>query len=270
MTNYMYLVVQYEKNYKDIPLLKAFQKNILDNSCKKIVVYDNSVKKSEIINQEFIHYYFSGHNSGTAGAYRYGINYAIKNRIQWIVLLDQDTLISNENIEQIDKIIKIQSEGTIGAFLPNVMQGERRVSPCTVNKFGGMDCKISSKVVPNIISGISSGAILNVRIFQEIINSIPVDLWLDYVDHWMYLQCQRMGFRIITTNINLQHNLSINNLSELSEIRIRSIINGEKIYCKELGKFAYYLWPIRIFYRTIKCSMSNKSYARKILKILTC
>lgn len=265
--NYIYLVVQYEKILSEISIVKISEKfDVLTERCAGLIVYDNS-KCAQIEGESSLfHYHFSGENVGTAGAYRYALEYAKKRNIDWLVLLDQDTVIDEQQIKKIDQLMSRPIDANVGVRLPHIRQGSKHISPCNVDDFGGM--KANGIKLPKRcqISGISSGAIVRIDLFMDIFKSMPRKLWLDYVDHWMYLACQRKGFRLEILDLTFEHELSINDLSSLSAIRIRSILEGERIYCKELGKKAYIAWFFRVGFRVVRNSLKDMKYLKKLFK----
>lgn len=255
----------YEKKLSEIPIVKASGGLARLEYCAGLLVYDNSEIRASGNETNHFQYHFSGQNLGTAGAYRYALAYAHENKIEWIILLDQDTSISTSILEKYDSIIKKDIDKKTGALLPIVKEGGKKISPCIVNAIGGMNTKKLNFTDGAIISGISSGAILRVEVFRDIIEKMPERLWLDYVDHWMYLFCQRSGYCLNRIDVTLEHKLSINNPRSLSQSRIRSIFDGERLYCRELSKAAYIFWFARASFRILRYTLTDVSYLKKVL-----
>lgn len=265
--NYIYLVVQYEKKLSEISIVKISEKlDELTGRCAGLIVHDNSKCAQMEGAAGLFHYHFSGDNVGTAGAYRYALEYANKKNIDWLVLLDQDTSIDEQQIKKIDQLMSRPIDENVGVRLPHIRQGSKNISPCNVNNFGGMKANGIELRERCQISGISSGAIIRVDLFIDIFKSMPRKLWLDYVDHWMYLACQRKGFRLEVLDLTFEHELSINDMKSMSATRIRSILEGERIYCKELGKKAYVSWIFRVCFRIVRNSLKDMGYLKKIFK----
>lgn len=259
----------YNKQLDEIPILNLFSKDIdLESGCHGLIVFDNSERLSKIQSKNAKNYYHSLINVGTAGAYRYAAEYAKKNGIDWLVLFDQDTEIDEKILDSYHKCIVNHCSNGTGAVLPKVREGARDISPCVVTRWGTMIT--NEKIYTNDadLSGISSGSIVSVKIISDVLLEMHNGLWLDYVDHWIFLKMRGLGYCVKCCEIKIQHSLSINDKKNISAFRFVSIAKGELIFCRELNLVAFISALIRVNVRLVRYSIENKKFAFDILKNL--
>jgi GT2 family glycosyltransferase len=218
---------------------------------EQIIIYDNSKKAcykySE--NLEGCSYFHNADNGGTAAAYTYACNLASKVGIDWLLLLDQDTALPDRFFEKASESIAKSSINPT-ALVPWVFHGKDVVSPARVTDFGTIIPLHynSAKTSGSFQTAISSGSILYVPTLSTIL-PMPSAFWLDYVDHWIFLQLQLRGLPILLFDASLKHNLSVSNIESLSHNRLTSILNGEYAFIAMLGVKAKILYPFRLIAR---------------------
>ena len=115
------------------------------------------------------------------------------------------------------------------------------------------------------MSAIASGTILRVAALQSLL-PLPEELWLDYVDHWIFAQLHRRGLRSIVLSQVLQHDLSIISLAHLSPIRLDSVLRGEARFLCLLGPIARLVFPWRIAWRVLRLASVNPQLAFKAFR----
>lgn len=267
--NYAYVVVLYNKKLDEIPILNLFSKDIdLKNGCHGLIVFDNSELPSKIQCKNAKIYNHSLINVGTAGAYRYAAEYAKNNDIDWLVLFDQDTDVDEKTLDSYHECIANRCANGTGAVLPKVQEGARVISPCVVTRWGTMITNVKTYSNGSNVSGISSGSIVSATVIRNILCEMRNGLWLDYVDHWVFLKMRVLGFRVECCEIELQHTLSINNKKNISAFRFLSIAKGELIFCREINVVAFLSALIRLNVRFLKYSIENKKLVFDIFNIL--
>lgn len=270
MNSYIILIVQFNKKLDEIPILEHTEKFVnLSKNFKKVIIFDNSQSKSNFLQHDAFIYNYSGRNVGTAGAYDFAIKYAKDKAIDWIILFDQDSTIDWEIIKKLDEYFKKPISKEVGVLLPSVYENEKQISPSKVNTFGQM-LDFYSKHDYKFLTAVSSGSIINVNLFFKIFQIRPEKLWLDYVDHWMFLMCQRMGYNLTVINgYMINHKLSINDFKSIPISRVRSIYMAERIYCKNLSMLAFLTWHIKMPIRILVKTFKSPTFLLKLLQSRT-
>src|SRR5947209_5613325 len=75
----------------------------------KLIIYDNSPCNDPNIYKvlsERVIYFHNKTNPGLAYPYNFALDYCNKEGIQWLLLLDQDTLLTNEYFEELLPFVK--------------------------------------------------------------------------------------------------------------------------------------------------------------------
>lgn len=149
--------------------------------------YDDRVK---IINNKT--------NLGISKALNIGITYAKKNNYKYVLLLDQDSLISEKFIE---KMLEGFKSDEIAMICPNIVyiEGKNKL----INK---------SNKFEEIDYGITSGSLLNINVLNKVKfknnKYFNEDFFIDYVDFDFSLDIRRNGFKILMSNdVKLYHKL---------------------------------------------------------------
>ena len=97
-----------------------------------ILLYDNSPKRNPLymgnsfLNAVYVH---DGRNLGLANAYNYGVQYAKDNSKEWIMLLDQDTLLTSNYLHEVSHTLKNMPTTDVVAIVPLLFCRNRHVSP---------------------------------------------------------------------------------------------------------------------------------------------
>jgi hypothetical protein len=220
---------------------------------ERVLIYDNSpVSRArppqDIPGCVYIH---DQTNGGTAAGYVAAAAMAAEAGIEWLLLLDQDTLLTQSFIEGADAALKSGTSPGAAALVPRIFQGTMLISPARVNCFGTISpLRRGKRDGLDRITAISSGTILNVAMFNEVL-PLPAGLWLDYVDHWIFAKLHERGHAIRILDQALQHDLSVTNVSSLSRQRLFSILNGEACFNSALGGKARLVYPLRLVARMI-------------------
>ena len=226
---------------------------------RQIVIYHNSPEPrakpaADITGCTYVH---DRDNGGTAAAYTRAAAIAAHSGIDWLLLLDQDTLLSPEYFPALALALApvTDSATTPAALVPWVYHGLAPISPARLT-WAGTIAPLRRSAQPRFfgeLTAIASGSVLHVPSFSELM-PLPKGLWLDYVDHWIF-RCLQMRCRsVLILNQALQHDLSVANPSQLSRRRLLSILEGEAQFQKLLGIGAKILYPIRLAARLIRYS----------------
>lgn len=207
------------------------------------LIHDNSPQESaHIVPQlpEGFELCLSPENIGTAGAYAGAVNVAKAQNCEWLLLLDQDTLLPPDYLAR-----AAASLHGADVLVPRVWHGEQLISPSVLTTTG------SIHPIANLpehgqgrVTAISSGVLGRVAAIEASL-PFPKDLWLDYVDHWMFLSFARNGFRTTQIDADLAHDLSIKTPARLAPDRLENILRAETALYRHLGLAARLILPMR-------------------------
>ena len=129
----------------------------------------------------------NGINVGIAAALNRGCRAAFASRYEWVVLLDQDTLISPVMLSVLaDVFLGVENQKTmLGSNYHDAHKGRDFIS-CTGNDAVYRERKTL----------ITSGTLMSLEMFREI-GEFREDYFIDSVDHEYCLRARRHGYRVI-------------------------------------------------------------------------
>lgn len=232
------LVVIYNKkciDSKTLNVLLKYKEKI------KIIIYDNSTEDFE--NEEFclkekLLYYTKKNNIGLSKAYNYVINKIKYNDGDYIIILDDDTELTDEYFNEVFEKV---NNATDEILLPIVKSNERVISPslvqfgCRVVQAKDLDC-----IDINRITAINSGMVIKMNIFSNI--TYCEKLFLDYVDHYFMKEIREKGYKIKIMDSCIRQNFSRNEKQNIQSVKFRFNIYKKdfKKYCDMCGHHLYY------------------------------
>ncbi len=223
------------------PILRAWLEASGSGALRHCLIYDNSPEcltdpATLPANAALIH---DPANGGTSAAYRAAAARAGAADCQWLLLLDQDTAMPADYLTRAGRVAAADAT----ALVPRIRHDGMLVSPATITSSGSVVPTERPGKDGRMATAISSGAIVR-RAFVEQVR-FPAALWLDYVDHWLFLALAREGGRIATIDVDLAHDLSIRTPRTLSLSRVKSILAAERSFYVALGGRARTLLPAR-------------------------
>jgi GT2 family glycosyltransferase len=273
MPNILCVVVLYELPLTSVASWRALNEWLTNEhglNYFHILVYDNSAEAKLDINSSLPNFsYFHNHlNGGTAAAYSFAADFAASNKCEWLLLLDQDTLLPPTYIASI--VTKLaEPNQDLDALVPWVRHANTLISPSKLNALGSIKPtdNLTAESRLERLTAIASGLVIKTETLLKIL-PLHKDLWLDYVDHWIFLKLSNLGGRVQVLNECIQHELSIRNVSKLSKARLKSILNGESAFYTELGGMAAVMYPARLFCRALVYLVNNPKLAPVVLRRL--
>jgi GT2 family glycosyltransferase len=189
---------------QDPTLLKAFNTVVWDNSPA-----GNALPRGLSFPLEYRHV---GENVGVSGAYNNAAQLASERGAQWLLLLDQDTVLLPEFLSRMrDYAQRLSPHRHIAAVAPTVMMGQTRISPKVTLRWG------KSVDPPADFNGeerrelvlVNTGLLLRVQALSEIGGYNP-DFWLDFSDRYLCHMLAQKGLSIwIAPDLQLQHHVSL-------------------------------------------------------------
>lgn len=235
------VLVLYRQKLEDSLSFTTLDKHLKDVSKKEsvqLLVYDNSPVGEQLEsitynyrNFEIMHYVHDSENSGLASAYEMAADLARNTGEQWLMLLDQDTYLTHDYLNEAFKLIENTTKKNI-VFVPQIVEKNKILSPLKDNQ-----PVIPGRYVKQQIAAINSGTIINESTVREI-GGFNQEFPLDYLDHWIFHMLNEKGIPIQVMKAKLTHSLSVSNIREVSNHRLESILRAEK-------KFIYYYNPAK-------------------------
>ena len=271
----MAVLVIYERDLSQVrawPWLVAELKDTGQGGAKleHVLVYDNSrsgAAESAATIQD-CSYLHDCDNGGTAAAYERAVALAVDKNIHWLLLLDQDTEPSQDFLEVAAAALTGGFEMP-AALVPWVVDKQTVVSPARVTLLGSVRPLRYGSSWEHIhgLTAVASGSLIQVAAMRQIV-PFPRELWLDYVDHWIFAQLNLRGARIAVLDVVLRHSLAIRTPAQLSRRRLNSILDGELYFHETLGPPARLIYPLRLLARLARYALSSPKSALNLAKWL--
>lgn len=232
-----------------------------------LIIYNNSPEI--IIPQSKNHIVINAEtNEMLSGAYNFALNHANKNNYDWLLLLDQDTELTDDYFEKLYRFLSDNQDKNIVAAVPFLRNKSKIISP---NKL------YFNFLRKNTVKyGINSGHIVALNSlsllrtdFMNAIGGFSSEFPLDMLDYWYYLQFNRRKKKIYVLDTALKHNLSIYNYDEnITEERYAQLLNAERKYINEFGKTELIIYKFHLVFRFLKqiITIKNKRFAYRTIK----
>lgn len=237
----------------------------------QLLIYDNSPLPQAVEPTERMIYNHDENNGGIQAAYQYGFEIAKKRKIDWLCFLDQDTRLSPEYLNEIQKQMKqFRNEPNLVSLVPLVKNQERMISPTFANTVRPLRQKNTPTTGINLkpITAISSGTCIKTT-FVDSIGGFHSPFSLDYFDHWLFWQIAQLQKKVFVLDTILIHDLSVLHYQDLSSERYRSILSSENQFYQQ---YAIQLRPDfrrQLFLRSIKqvLTVKNKQIAKETFRL---
>jgi glycosyltransferase involved in cell wall biosynthesis len=202
-----------------------------------VLIYDNTPgvdlqRPAEL--PDGVGYYARGHNDGIASAFNYGLVLAQQRKCDWLITLDQDTVLPTNFLGQIASVVeKIKHEPSIAAIVPQITGDGRMLSP---NWFwAGAVPRWLPKgyigVPPHPTFAFNSASTLRVSALQQIGGYSP-RFWLDNSDSYLYHRLHLYGKRVfVAGDIQVDHHFSmLDKKNRMSISRYRNVLKAESAF----------------------------------------
>lgn len=171
------------------------------NSLDKLFVVDNSeVINNEIVNElnkiDKIEYICLNSNKGIAKALNIGAQKSIENSFQFLLTMDQDSNFFDNDLNKQIEFVKNNYSEDIGIYT--------LIHKIKKNNYNNI---IENKSMEYIYTTMTSGNIINLKIFQKI-GGFREELFIDNVDHDYCFKLILNNYRILQNNeVFLEHEL---------------------------------------------------------------
>ena len=206
-----------------------------------LLLYDNSPVAQEVPALPIPTQYISNSsNPGLAAAYSAGLQLAGEEAADWLLLLDQDTLLTETYLTEVVSSIQLAGDDQFDAIVPKLVEDGTVQSPHLTITFR---CPKPVDITAHGISTVllhpyNSGAVLRVKALQEM-KGFPEGFSLDYLDHATFRRLQSLGGKIFVMQAILQHKLSTNRADVSDDpvllARQRSVLQAEQAFYRDFG-----------------------------------
>jgi len=208
-----------------------------------------------------VQYESAGFNAGLAAAYNRALDLAQESQCDWLLLLDQDTILPKDFLELLSAQIKqYESHADVVALVPVVRSRGIAVSPKKVGFFG-LKALPEASLGPQFaeVTAINSGTALRCDFIRSI-GGFNRAYWLDYLDHWLFRQVYAAGKKVAVWDCTLEHHLSVQNYREnITMTRYRSILAGESGFMTtHKSKLQIPLYLLRLLVRSARMAMQRQ------------
>jgi GT2 family glycosyltransferase len=251
-------------------LAAAFEQNPELLNSFRVFIWDNSPNALVDAAVPFPYDYgHNGRNLGTSGAYNHAMEFAESQGSPWLLLLDQDTSVSQDFLPRMLEYGKrFQGEPEIGAVAGFIYSHGVLVSPRRLRRFNRI------KQIPPTFHGIhkqkayavNSATLMRVSALREI-GGYSDEFWLDLSDVWVFQAMHRRGKYIyVAGDLRLDHSISSMDFDkEMSPQRYRNFMAAESAYVDLYSSPPEQVAQLlRLFVRTIRQyrRYENKTFAR--------
>lgn len=217
------IVIVLYKNDDEVFYLKKY--NDID-----ILIYDNSKKSCEIKSEANFKYIHDSRNLGVCTAYNYAYLFAKAKSKKYLLLLDDDTLLTDEYIKI---LLACNLEHNIVCVVPKILDvnSDKIISPLKINKFGFTTNTASGYQYNSKLSIINSCSLISLT-FLENINGFNTKFKLDFLDHDIQRKIYQKKKGVLVIDYIIKHSLSVHNLTNIKTARYMSIIKSEYQYIR--------------------------------------
>jgi GT2 family glycosyltransferase len=266
--------------YGQSPHESAALRSLLDASAAhpdaarriSLLIYDNSPlphepSASAPLKMRYVH---DGQNAGLASAYNAALKQAQSEGSTWLLLLDQDTRLSPEYLDELLQTTQqFVTDTEIASIVPKLWAGTRLYSPEAPflwqirkqfsDRHYAVDLGVTG-IPKEPLTAYNSGAALRVSALEEI-GGFPEEFWLDYLDHAIFQRLRLHGCRLWVMRTVLQQNLSHMDLNTVPMWRHWSVLAAQTRFVLEFGNATdrlFFRWWLLKTSRSFRVSCKDR------------
>lgn len=266
MPKILIVIVLYNTELKDSTTYNSLKKSLKFCSLTwELLIFNNS-KEYKIISDIASEIVNSEQNCMLAGAYNYALEFAKSKNIEWLLLLDQDSEITDEYFIKLSETLsnKQITENTV-SIIPFLIENVRIISPHKNIFFQLIRSPINyTGLLKGHITALNSLTLLRVEFISQI-GGFSYKFPLDMLDYWIYYQIYKKNKLVYLLDLKVQHHLSVNNFEKNMTVeRYQQIIFSEKQFIKEFGILEQFAYKCKLFFRTLKqfLFLRDKRYSK--------
>ena len=157
--------------YNDYESLTVLIESLL-GQVDAIVIIDNSDENNKVpdavLSQPVVHYQHSNGNKGLAAGLNDGVRLSKKFNSQWILLLDQDSIVADNMVScMLNEYLHQPNMLSIGMMCPDVFLSGKNVHQSPI-RFGSIVVKKIVETSDDVDFSITSGSMIKVSLFEDV------------------------------------------------------------------------------------------------------
>jgi GT2 family glycosyltransferase len=215
-------------------------------------------------------YHHDPTNPGLASAYNAALAIADSQGCKWLLLLDQDTVLSRDFLFGLLTAVQSPVAERACAIVPQLIRAGKLLSPHLVRRRSydplpiGFSGFTSEPLLP-----CNSASCLKVQTLISI-GGFPQEYWLDFLDYAVFHKLHAAGGHVYVMDAQLEHNLSLHNMeAEVSITRYINMLAAEWMFIRETKpRSDRLLHRLDLFKRALRqvARLRNKAYAWQTLR----
>lgn len=231
----------------------------------RVLLWDNCpAAPADLGLPDGVHYFADEGNSGLAKAYNHALAWAVEQRSEWLLTLDQDTEVPEHFFEKMAGAMRASTRfAGIGAIVPQIRAGGKQLSPNRF-QFGAIPrwYRPGYQGVPReSVFAFNSGAMLKVAALQQAGGYNP-RFWLDDSDAMIFSRLHEHGKRVyVAGDIQVEHEFSMKDMQgRMSPARYRNAMLAETAFWDlRMNRAAGWERTLRLLVRLAKQCMRGDS-----------
>lgn len=277
MLEILAVVVLYNREIADsqsvASLLEILKQSPALSAFCSLLIYDNSPQphRADTGGLSPFQYVHDPSNGGLARAYNFALDRAEAAGCPWLLLLDQDTSLTREFLEELQQVIsEVAEQSVVGAIVPRLIVNGDLHSPASDfltqlrHQFQASPKPIDADrigIQPRHLSAYNSGSTLRVSAMRSI-GGFPPAFWLDFLDHAVFHELFAHGYRTYVLRAELQHDFSHSAVENVPAWRSQNVLAARTLYVINTGTFTdrllYRVWLLRLA-RKLRQAHKNRS-----------
>lgn len=240
--------------------------NAIKNQVEKVVIVDNGSNNEtldmlkNIESNDEVSIIFNSENLGIAKALNQGIEIAIKEKFEWVITMDNDSIATENMIDNmLSEYEKIKSNKKIVSLFPRYVDLGYNTQDKAKEYF--------DKEYTYVNAEITSGNLVKTEVFKEV-GLFEEKLFIDMVDYEFCFRLRTLGYELVVlNNAILYHNLG--------NTKIKKIF-GKNMYCTHhnairryyITRNRFYTWKKYKKYDFYELKKDKKAFLKEIAKII--
>lgn len=258
------IIVLYKCSLDESVTFSTLTKQLNKTSIDYELVIFNNDNKQKIESAKYL-VVNSNENKKLEGAYNFALEKATKNGKNWILLLDQDTVITENYFNELEKLFSEHIRPDLVAIVPKLVSNNKIISPVRVSSLMRFESEVNiSGYTKKRINALNSLSLFNAQ-FINSIGGFSKDYPFDMHDHWCYNQIYKHQKSVFIMNVIGEHNSSFVDFeNNVSILRYKEFLNvQDKFTRNELGLIVYFFYKIKILLRSVRqfYDYKNKTYS---------
>lgn len=229
-----FVLVLYRQTWPAVASNKLLSAFLHEHPENHLLIIDNSPEMQDvpIVGEANITYQQYPENPGLAPAYNLALAEASKHHHEWLVLLDQDTTLTEDYLAAI--LTDKQPLDEVVCRVPQMFANQKQISPLLADAYIDRNWHCPPIGVTNRrVMAINSASVWRVN-FLEKIGGFSLEFPLDFLDHWLFYQVHVHHKEIEVLPICLEHDLSVLHYQTITMERYQSILAAEARYYTEV------------------------------------